>query len=143
MKVSEIMTMDFQTIDSTSTLTEAAQKMRSFNIGFLPVQKDKEVIGVITDRDIVIRGLADELDPGSTQVQQIVSPEVVYCYEDEGVEGAAKLMEEHQVRRLIVCDYDGDPVGIVSLGDFAVKTGQERLAGEVLEQVSEPAAPIR
>jgi CBS domain-containing protein len=143
MRVSEIMTIDFEVIDATNTLIEAAQKMKSFNIGFLPVQKDRQIIGVITDRDIVVRALAEGLEPGSARVRDIISPEVIYCYEDEGVEGAAKLMEGHQVRRLIVCDYDGNPVGIVSLGDLATKAGREQLAGEVLEQVSEPAAPIR
>lgn len=143
MRTSEIMTIDFETIDATSTLTKAAQKMKSFNIGFLPVQEDKKIIGVITDRDIVVRALAEDLNPSSTPVRDIISPAVVYCYEDESVEGAARLMEEHRVRRLIVCDYDGNPVGVVSIGDLAVKSGEECLSGEVLEQISEPAAPIR
>lgn len=143
MKVSEIMTSGFETIDSADSLVQAAQKMKSFNIGFLPVQEGSRLIGVITDRDIVVRALAEGLDPAFTKARDICSPEVVYCYEDDSIEGAARLMEEHQIRRLIVCDYDGNPVGIVSLGDIAVKTGQEQLSGAALEQISEPAGRMR
>jgi CBS domain-containing protein len=143
MRVNEIMTAAFETIEATSTLNEAAQKMKSLNIGFLPVQENRRIIGVLTDRDIVIRALAEELNPGLTPVRDILTSEVVYCYEDESVAGAARLMEEHRVRRLLVCDYDGNPVGVVSIGDLAVKSGEECLSGEVLEQISEPAAPMR
>jgi CBS domain-containing protein len=143
MKISEIMTTNFEMIDSTESLTEAARKMKSLNVGFLPVKEGAMLVGVVTDRDIVIRALAQGLDPESTQVKDIISAEVVYCYEDDSIEEAARLMEEHQVRRLIVTDQDRTPVGIVSLGDIAVRTGQERLSGEALEQISEPAAPAR
>lgn len=143
MKVNEIMTIDFQTIDSVSSLTEAAERMKSFNIGFLPVHEGKNIIGVITDRDIVVRALAQGLNAGSTSVRDILTSDVVYCYEDESVQGAARLMEEHRVRRLIACDYDGNPVGVVSLEDLAIKAREDCLAGEVLEQVGEAAAPIR
>jgi CBS domain-containing protein len=143
MKISEIMTTDFEMIDSTKSLLEAAQKMKSLDVGFLPIREGTRLIGLVTDRDIVIRGLAEGLDPGLTQVKDIISSEIVYCYEDDNVEEAAQLMEDHQVRRLIVVDHEQTPVGIVSLGDLAVKTGQDRLSGEVLERVSEPAAPVR
>lgn len=143
MKISEIMTAKFEMIDSTNSLREAAQQMKSLNVGFLPVKEGTMLIGVVTDRDIVVRALAEGLNPDSTQVKDIVSSEIVYCYEDDNIEDAARLMEEHQVRRLIVTDHDRTPVGIVSLGDIAVRTGQERLSGEALEQISEPAAPAR
>jgi CBS domain-containing protein len=143
MKISEIMTTDFEMIDSTKSLLEAARKMKSLDVGFLPIREGTRLIGLVTDRDIVIRGLAEGLDPGSTQVKDIISSEIVYCYDDDNVEEAAQLMEDNQVRRLIVVDHEQTPVGIVSLGDLAVKTGQDRLSGEVLERVSEPAAPAR
>jgi CBS domain-containing protein len=143
MKVSEIMTPDFEMIGSTSSLTDAAKKMKEFNVGFLPVQEGTSLIGVITDRDIVIRALAEELDPGSTQVKDVISSDVVYCFEDGNVEEAVRLMEENQVRRLIVCRSDRTPVGIISLGDIAVKSGEESLSGEALEQISEPATPSK
>jgi CBS domain-containing protein len=143
MSVSEIMTTDFEMIDSTCSLTEAAEKMKSLNVGFLPVKEGTRLAGLLTDRDIVIRGLAEGLDPGSTQVKDILSSEVVYCYDDDNVEDAARLMEDNQIRRLIVVNHDQTPVGIVSIGDIAVKSGQEQLAGEILERISEPAAPVR
>ncbi len=143
MKVSEIMTSSFEMIDSTRSLTDAAREMKSLNVGVLPVKEGTRLIGIVTDRDIVIRALAEGRDPGSTQVKDIISSEVVYCFEDDSVEDAARLMEEHQIRRLIVCDHDRTPVGIVSLGDLAVKTGREELYGEALERISEPAASAR
>jgi CBS domain-containing protein len=117
--------------------------MKLSNIGFLPVQEGDKLIGLLTDRDLVIRGLAEGLDPRSTPVKEIISSDIVYCYEDESVEDAARLMEDNQVRRLIVVDHRQTPVGIVSIGDIAVKSGQEQLAGEILERVSEPATPVR
>lgn len=141
MKVSEIMTTDFEMIDSTKSLLDAAQKMKSLDVGFLPIREGTRLIGLITDRDIVIRGLAEGLDPESTQVKDIISSDIIYCYNDDTVEDAGQLMEDNQVRRLIVVDHEQTPVGIVSLGDLAVKAGQDRLSGEVLERISEPAAP--
>ena len=143
MNVSEIMTTNFEMIDAASSLIEASEKMRSLNVGFLPVKEGTRLAGLLTDRDIVIRGLAEGLDPGSTQVKDILSSEVVYCYDDDSVEDAARLMEDNQIRRLIVVNHDQTPVGIVSIGDIAVKSGQEELAGEILERISEPAAPVR
>jgi len=143
MKISEIMTSRFEMIDSTKSLIDAAREMKSLDVGALPVQEGTRLIGIITDRDIVIRALAQGRDPGSTQVKDIISSEVVYCYEDDSVEDAAALMEDHQIRRLIVCDHDRTPVGIVSLGDLAVKTRKDELSGETLERISEPAAPAR
>ena len=79
MNISEIMTTNFEMIDSTSSLRDAARKMKSLDVGFLPVQEGTMLIGLITDRDIVIRGLAEGRDAESTQVKDIVSSEVVYC----------------------------------------------------------------
>lgn len=143
MKVSDIMTTDFEKIDADNSLFEAAQKMKSFNIGFLPVQEGDKLIGLLTDRDIVIRGLAEDLEPRRTSVKNIITSDIVYCYEDESVEDAARLMEDNQVRRLIVVDHEQRPIGVVSIGDIAVKSGQVQLAGEILERVSEPATPVR
>jgi CBS domain-containing protein len=143
MKISEIMTSNFEMIDSTRSLTDAAREMQSLDVGALPVREGTRLIGIVTDRDIVIRALAEGRDPTSTQVKDIISSEVVYCYDDDSVEDAARLMEDHQIRRLIVCDHDRTPVGIVSLGDLAVKTGKDELSGEALERISEPAAPAR
>jgi CBS domain-containing protein len=143
MKIKEIMTSDFETISSGSSLTAAAQKMQSLNVGILPVEEEGRIVGLVTDRDIVVRGLAEGHDPAATEVRDILTADLVCCQQDDTVEEAVRQMEDHKVRRLIVCDRDGLPVGIVSLGDIASKTGQEQLAGEALEMISEPAAPVK
>jgi CBS domain-containing protein len=143
MDVRDVMTSRFEMIDSTASLTQAAREMKSLDVGILPVREGTRLIGVITDRDIVIRGLAEGHDPDSAQVKDIISSDVVYCYDDDSVDDAAHLMEEHQIRRLIVCDHERTPVGIVSLGDLSVKTGKDELCGETLERISEPAASAR
>jgi predicted transcriptional regulator len=94
---------------------------------------------MLTDRDIVIRAVADGRDPMTTTVAEAMTAQVVHCREDQDVREAARMMEQHQVRRLLVVDHEGRMVGIVSLGDIALTTGDDQLAGETLERVSEPA----
>jgi len=138
MKVNEIITHDPQVIRPETALIEAAQKMKSLDIGMLPVCDGDRLVGVITDRDITVRGVAQGYDPKTARVQEVMTPEVIYCFDDEDVKEAAKKMEEKQVRRLPVLNREKRLVGIVSLGDLAVRTGKEKLAGEVLERVSKP-----
>ena len=138
MKVNEIITRDPQVIRPETALIEAAQKMKSMDIGMLPVCDGDRLVGVITDRDITVRGVAQGYDPKTARVQEVMTPEVIYCFDDEDVKDVAKKMEEKQVRRLPVLNREKRLVGIVSLGDLAVRTGKEHLAGEVLERVSEP-----
>lgn len=143
MTVKDIMTSQFELIEATCSLNEAAQKMEALNVGVLPICEGTKLIGVITDRDIVVRGLAQQRDPSSTQVKEIISSHLICCSQDDSIEEAVRLMEESQVRRLIVCDQEGTSTGIVSLGDIATKARQEELAGAALESISEPATPRR
>ena len=138
MKVNEIITHDPQVIRPETALIEAAQKMKSLDIGMLPVCDGDRLVGVITDRDITVRGVAQGYDTKTARVQEVMTPEVIYCFDDEDVKDVAKKMEEKQVRRLPVLNREKRLVGIVSLGDLAVRTGKEKLAGEVLERVSQP-----
>lgn len=138
MKVNEIITHDPEVIRPETALIEAAQKMKSLDIGMLPVCDGDRLVGVITDRDITVRGVAQGYDPKTARVQEVMTPEVIYCFDDEDVKEAAEKMEEKQVRRLPVLNREKRLVGIVSLGDLAVRTGKETLAGVVLERVSEP-----
>ena len=138
MKVNEIITHDPEVIRPETALIEAAQKMKSLDIGMLPVCDGDRLVGVITDRDITVRGVAQGYDPKTARVQEVMTPEVIYCFDDEDVKEAAEKMEEKQVRRLPVLNRQKRLVGIVSLGDLAVRTGKETLAGVVLERVSEP-----
>ena len=138
MKVNEIITRNPEVVHPESPLIAAAQKMNSLDIGMLPICDEGRLVGMITDRDITVRGVAQGHDPKTTRVEQVMTPDVIYCFEDEDVKDVAKKMEEKQVRRLPVLNREKRLVGIVSLGDLAVRTGKEKLAGEVLERVSEP-----
>jgi CBS domain-containing protein len=142
-KVSEVMTRAVDVISPEATLDEAAERMKRLDVGPLPVAEGDRLLGMITDRDITIRATADSRDPTTTRVSEIMTPEVVFTYEDEDVKNAAKLMEDHQLRRLVVLNRDKKLVGIVSLGDLAVETKDDKLKGQVLEDVSKPAEPQR
>jgi CBS domain-containing protein len=117
--------------------------MKSLEIGPLPVCDNDRLVGMITDRDITVRATAEGDAPTDVCVRDVMTPEVVYCFEDGPVEEAARLMHEKQVRRLVVLNNDKRMVGIVSLGDLAVETGDEQLAGGALEGISEPNRPVR
>jgi len=143
MQVKEIMTRGLETIDSMASLQEAAQKMRSLEIGALPVSEGDELVGMITDRDITIRATSEGKNPSSTSVNEVMTPEVQYCFENDDLSEAARIMEEHMIRRLLVLNSEGEPVGIMSLADLCVKSHDEHLSYEVFEQVSEPACPHR
>lgn len=143
MRVSEVMTQGVECIGPDATLQEAAAKMKSLDVGPLPVCDNDRLVGMVTDRDITVRATAEGDAPTDVRVRDIMTPEVIYCFEDELVEDAARLMAEKQVRRLVVLNRDKRMVGIVSLGDLAVKTGDEQLAGRALEDISEPNRPDR
>ena len=139
MLVANVMTRGAECVRPTNSLQEAAQKMKSLDVGPLPVCGDNDrLVGMLTDRDITVRAVAEACDPRTTTVQDVMTPDVVYCFEDQDVQEAARLMKEHQVRRLVVLNRDRWLVGIISLGDLAVETGDEKMAGQTLEQVSLP-----
>lgn len=143
MNVSEILTPNPQCVAPNTTLEQAAQQMKSLDIGLLPICDKNRLIGTVTDRDIAIRGVAAGLDSKTTPVSEVMSHEIAYCFDDESVKAAARLMEQRQIRRLPVLNRDKRLIGIISLGDIAVRTHQENLAGEVLEYVSEPTGTMR
>lgn len=139
MLVTNVMTRGAECVHPTDSLQEVAQKMRNMDVGPLPVCGDNDrLVGMITDRDITVRAVADGCDPRSTTVKDVMTPEVVYCFDDQDVQEAARLMKENQIRRLVVLNRDKRLVGIVSLGDLAVETGDEKLVGQTLEEVSLP-----
>lgn len=144
MKLSSIMTGGIQTVPPQATLTEAARKMASQDIGSLPVcaaesGSRRTVVGIITDRDITVRAVARGMDPNVTRVEEVMTREILSCSSDAEVEDACQLMEQRRVRRLLVTDGNETPVGIVSLGDIALCL-RESQSGEVLKKVSEPDA---
>lgn len=143
MRVAEIMTRDPEVITSDLVLKDAALKMRKLDVGMLPVRNDDRLVGMLTDRDITVRATAEGRDPIKTQVHEVMSPEVVYCFEDQDVSEAAKLMREKQIRRLPILNREKRLVGVVSLGDVAVHSKEEKIVSETIKEVSEPAQPNR
>ena len=143
MQVKEIMTCSVETINSDANLIKAAQKMRSLEVGALPIWESDELIGMITDRDITIRAVAEEKNLSSTSVKEIMTSDVCCCFEDDDIREAARMMESESIHRLLVVNSDNEPIGFVSLSDFAVKSHDEHLTYEVLERISEPACPHR
>ena len=142
MQIEQIMTRNVEIISPETTLREAAQKMRDLDVGSLPVCDGERLKGMLTDRDITIRATAEGQNPDSTRATDVMTAAVYYCYEDQDVAEAAQVMEEKQIRRLPIVDRNKKLVGIVSLGDLAVDTGKERLAGEALTEISRPAKPM-
>lgn len=138
MSLKHIMTLEPQCIGPGQPVIEAAQVMEKLDIGMLPVCENDRLIGTVTDRDIAIRAVARGLDPRRTPVREVMTADLIYCLEDETIEEACRIMENHQIRRVPVLNEEKRLVGIVSLGDVAVRTKSELLAGEVLTQVSEP-----
>ena len=138
MLLRDMMTAKIEDIPADATLVQAAQKMKQLDIGAIPVCEDDRLVGIITDRDIAVRAVAEGRDPKNMSVREAMSPDICFCYEDESVESAAKLMEEKQIRRLPVFDRKERAIGMVSLGDLAVRNHDDRLSGEVLVRVSEP-----
>ena len=143
MRIKDIMSRDVQVIHPDSVIQEAAGKMKTLDVGSLPVCDNRRLLGVLTDRDITVRAVASGRDPGTTKVSDTMTPELIYCFEDENIKEAAKLMERHQIRRLPILDREKHLVGIVSLGDLALETGDDKMSGEVLEEISEPNLPKR
>ena len=135
----EVMSRDVQVSSPDDTIMEAAQQMREGNFGMMPVGENDRMIGAISDRDIAIRVVADGKDPGTTRVRDVMSGGIVWAYEDDSVGDAAKLMSEHQIRRLPILNADKRLVGIVALGDFAVESADIEAAGEALSEISKPS----
>jgi len=141
MKVREIMTPAAETIQPEATVEEAAQRMRDLDIGGLPVVSDGKLVGFVTDRDLVVRGIADGKEVSRTKIREVMTPEVVCAYEDEDEREASQRMGEHMIRRLMVCDHEGHAIGMLSLGDLAVHGSKKAATDKALEDISRPARP--
>lgn len=140
MQVKDAMTPTVHAVSASTSLAEAARIMKRLDIGFLPIVDD-QLVGVITDRDIAIRGVADGRDPNRTTVAEIATTGHETIIDSEDLAAAAKLMEKQQIRRLIVCDSIGAYVGVLSLGDLAAHGHELKLSGEALEQVCSSGSP--
>jgi len=136
-----VMTTDVKSLPPSASVFEAAKVMKELNVGAVPICDGRRLIGMLTDRDIVVRQVAEQRDT-SEQVQTIMSGQVDYCYEDQDADEAVHIMQDRQIRRLPIVNKDKELIGIVSLGDLAVKSDTGASA-EALEQISQPAKPMR
>jgi len=137
-RIKDLMSRDVKVISPDMSIGEAAKKMRDGDFGMLPVGEDDRMIGTISDRDIAIRAVAEGKDSG-TKVRDVMSEGIAWAYEDDSVEQAARTMSERQVRRLPVVDRDKRLVGIVALGDFAVKSSEIQPTAQALSDISQLA----
>ena len=137
MQVKDIMTKDPAFIGPNDNITAAARKMKEIDCGALPVGDDKEhCVGIITDRDIVLRTLANGDNPKDSKVKDSMTSEVHSCQEEDALEKAADLMREHQINRLIVRDKDKNITGIITFGCMLWKTNNASEVGHILDHAA-------
>ncbi|MES2217912.1 MAG: CBS domain-containing protein [Pseudomonadota bacterium] len=136
MQAKECMSKKPEFLPPTATLKEAAHQMRDDDYGFIPVGDNDRLIGVVTDRDIAIRAVAEGKDPNKTTLKEIMTTGINYCFENDSLEKVAKLMEGKQIRRLVVLNDQKRMTGVISLGDIATKCKDAKLCSELTDAVS-------
>lgn len=141
-KVSEAMTRGVRAISPDENVIAAAQAMEELDVGVLPVCDGDELVGVVTDRDIVVRGVAQECTLEETTVMDVMTEDTVCCFEDDTIEDVQEKMRESQIRRVPVIDKDHHLVGMLSLADLATRS-TPREVGQTLSDISQPAEPNR
>jgi CBS domain-containing protein len=141
--VRDVMTRGVETVAPDTSIAEVARRMRDLDIGSLPVTDGNRLLGIVTDRDLSVRATAAAKDPNDTRVREVMSPELVWVFEDEPADAAARVMRERQIRRLPVLDRSDRLVGMVALADLATDLGDDRLKGATLEEISQPSGPAR
>lgn len=142
-QVAEIMTRGVRAVAPNESLQAAAKAMDELNVGALPVLDHGQVVGMVTDRDITVRGVADGKSVDTTPVSEVMSAHVECCYEDEPIDEVMEKMRHLQVRRVPVMDRQNQLVGMISLGDLATKSGNPDEVTDTLEDISSPSEPDR
>ena len=135
MKVSDVMTRGVETVSPAETLDQAAKRMKTRNIGFLPVVDEGKILGVVTDRDIVLRAISEDLRAHFTRVRDVMTKKFISCRDDQSLTEVSMLMEKNFIHRLLVLDRAANLVGVISLSDIAAKTRNDRLSGHVLGKI--------
>lgn len=136
MQIRDVMTHDVEIVNPDMPVVECAKKMRDLDIGFLPVGENDRLVGMITDRDIAVRAVAEGKDPQSCHVRDAMTKDVLYCFEDQDTAEAAEMMSEHQIHRLPVLNRDKRLVGVLSVGDLArIEHGT---TSKAMEGISQP-----
>ena len=135
MKVKDVMHRGVTWVEPTTPIREIARMMRDNDIGSVPVGENDRLVGIVTDRDIICRGIADGADVSALRAGDVMSKPIIYCRADDELEHAIRIMEKNKIRRLPVIDKDKRLAGILALGDISEIGGQE-MAGEVMRSVS-------
>jgi CBS domain-containing protein len=140
-QVKDVMTRDIETVRPDASLKDAAELMRTLNVGPLPVVDGDNLVGIITDRDIVVRAVALGLDPNSSRVADAMTGDVETVFQDEDLDVAIRKMRDEQIRRVLVVERNSRKlVGIIALGDIA-ESIDDKAAGKALEDISTPSQP--
>lgn len=139
-QVSDIMSRGVRTIAPHETIAQAARAMEELDIGAIPVCDGQRLVGMVSDRDIVLRAVAHNRPADQTSLSEVMSPDVCWCFDDDTIDAATQKMQEAQIRRIPVVDHDKALVGMLSLGDLSVR-GESQEAGEALRDISEPSTP--
>ena len=137
MKVSEIMTTNVECISPDAGMTEIANRMKTLDVGFLAICENDRLVGTITDRDIVIRGIASGKNLDTLKARGIMSDDVFWCYEDDDIKDVAGKMREKNVRRMVILTRDKRLAGVVSIGD--ISKVEEKESGKTLKDITEAA----
>ncbi|OGT56894.1 MAG: inosine-5-monophosphate dehydrogenase [Gammaproteobacteria bacterium RIFCSPHIGHO2_12_FULL_43_28] len=136
MLAKDIMSKKPEFLPPTTSLKQAADQMRTHDYGFLPIGENDRLIGAVTDRDIIIRGIANGKDPSNTPLRDVMTKGIHYCYETDSLEKLVQQMEKLQIRRLVVLNKDKRMTGIITLGDIAVKAENAKLCRELADSVA-------
>ncbi len=142
-QISDIMTRDVTCVAPNDSLQRAAQTMDQLNVGALPVWDGRQLIGMVTDRDITVRGVASGKQVDSTAVSEVMSSDVQCCFEDEQIDAVMEKMRGAQIRRVPVMDRQNRLIGMVSLGDLAMHAPNETKVEDTLEGISKPSDASR
>jgi CBS domain-containing protein len=140
MKLKDLMRRNVEVIAEGSTIRDAARRMCTVDIGALPVSKGDHIVGMVTDRDLVVRSLACGDDPDRAHVSDAMTRDVEWCYEDDELEDASRKMSDRQIQRMLVMNGDKRLVGIVSLGDLARARGAPAVS-RTLQEIKAPTKP--
>lgn len=136
MRAKEVMSSNIRIIPSNTSIQAAAELMRQMDIGMLPVTEDGRIVGTLTDRDIAIRAVAEGADPGATPAREVMTRNVVSCYEDQDAREVASAMELNKVRRVVVVNRKNEAIGLISVDDLAMHPETKPFADAVVKQFS-------
>lgn len=141
MQAKDLMSPNVECISPDTLITDASHRMKAMDVGFLPVCENDRLIGTLTDRDIVLRLVAEGKDVAGAKARDIMTPEVFWCYDDMSADDVCEYAAEKEIRRVLVLDRQKRLAGVISIGDMA-KIGEPRKAGEAIKEIAE-APPSR